>query len=173
MLYLRYATERPDPLNRPPAVLSMRLVSEIMQEKPETLKWLDRKYFTQHQQQRKNPEPETKVTVRNVTEDEMLFLTDQDTLYSQATMSLERRCVMFHRQFPWRRIKPGVLRKIYSQFGITRKKVEVSCVPNRMEARMHEFANTTVELDNKIDEILKAGHHLVYIDEAVFKQRDF
>ena len=42
-----------------------------------------------------------------------------------------------------------------------------------MEARMHEFANTTVELDIKIDEILKAGHHLVYIDEAVFKQRDF
>ena len=58
-------------------------------------------------------------------------------------------------------------------FGITRKKVEVSCVPAKMETRVQEFEQTTLELDNKINEIMSAGHHLIYIDEAVFKERDF
>ena len=58
-------------------------------------------------------------------------------------------------------------------FGITRKKVEVSCVPARMEARVQEFEQTTLKLDNDINEIKNAGHHLIYLDEAVFKERDF
>ena len=80
---------------------------------------------------------------------------------------------MFHRQFPDRRIKPGVLRKVYRMFGITKKKVEVSCVPRKFETRVQEFEQTTLTLDNKINEILKSGDHLVYVDEAVFKERDF
>ena len=65
-------------------------------------------------------------------------------------MSLEKRCIIFHRQFPLRRIKPGVMRKVYKMFGITKKKVEVSCVPAKMETRVHEFEQKTVNLDNRI-----------------------
>ena len=109
----------------------------------------------------------------NVTTDEMLFLVDQTTMINQATMSLEWRCKMFHRQFPDRRIKPGVLRKIYRWFGITKKKVEVSCIPAKFETRVQEFEQTTLRLDNKINEIRQSGGHLVYVDEAIFKARDF
>ena len=88
---------------------------------------------------------------------------------NQATMSLDWRCTLFHRQFPDRRIKRGVMRKIYRWFGITKKKVEVSCVPRKFETRVQEFEQTTLRLDNKINKILESGDHLVYVDEAVFK----
>ena len=39
--------------------------------------------------------------------------------------------------------------------------------------RTGEFQQDTVSLDNTIERILKSGDHLVYVDEAVFKQRDF
>ena len=72
-----------------------------------------------------------------------------------------------------RRIGLKVLRKIYQWFGVTKKKVEVTAVPNRFVERTGEFQQDTVSLDNTTDRILKSGDHLVYVDEAVFKQRDF
>ena len=72
-----------------------------------------------------------------------------------------------------RRIGHKVLRKIYQWFGVTKKKVEVTAVPNRFVERTGEFHQDTVSLDNLVDRILKSGDHLVYVDEAVFKQRDF
>ena len=72
-----------------------------------------------------------------------------------------------------RRIGKGVLRKIYRWFGVTKKKVEVTAVPNRFVERTGEFQQDTVSLDNTTDRIIKSGCHLVYVDEAVFKQRDF
>ena len=148
----------------------MSLISELLDAPKETLNWLHRKYFTE----RPKPIKEvTNVTVRNLTPDEMLYLVDQTTMINQATMSLEWRCIMFHRQFPMRRIKKGVLRKVYRMFGVTRKKVEVSCVPARMEARVQEFEQTTLNLDNIIYDVLNSDSHLIYLDEAVFKERDF
>ena len=79
---------------------------------------------------------------------------------------------MFHRQFPDRRIKPGIIAKIYRMHGLTKKKVEVSCVAACYIEREPEFRQTTLALDDKINDIKKSGGHLVYIDEAVFKQRD-
>ena len=38
-----------------------------------------------------------------------------------------------------------------------------------MEARMDEFEQKIVDLDAKMDKILKYGAHLVYLDECVFK----
>ena len=58
-------------------------------------------------------------------------------------------------------------------FRITRKKVEVSCVPAKMETRVQEFEQSTLNLDNTMNEILNSESHLIYLDEAVFKERDF
>ena len=72
-----------------------------------------------------------------------------------------------------RRIGLKVLRKIYQWFGVTKKKVEVTAIPNRFVERTGEFQQDTVSVDNTTDRILKSGGHLVYVDEAIFKQRDF
>ena len=54
---------------------------------------------------------------------------------------------MFHRKFPDRRIKVGVMLKVMRQAGIRIRKVEVSNVPAKKEQRVEEFENKTIELD--------------------------
>lgn len=61
-----------------------------------------------------------------------------------AILSIDKRCVMFHRQFPDRRIKKGVMLKVMKFAGLKRKKVEVSSVPARKEERIGEFNHDTV-----------------------------
>jgi transposase len=57
--------------------------------------------------------------------------------------------------------------------GLKKKKVKVQNVPARLDDRLDEFANSSLILDNKINEILKEEGHLVFLDECLFKSRDF
>ena len=57
--------------------------------------------------------------------------------------------------------------------GLRKKKIKIKNVPARGEARNKEFENSTLSLDNKINEILKKDGHLVFLDECLFKSRDF
>ena len=57
--------------------------------------------------------------------------------------------------------------------GLRKKKIKIKNVPARGEARNNEFENSTLSLDNKINEILKEDGHLVFLDECLFKSRDF
>ena len=102
----------------------------------ETLKWMERTYFNPKAKTNDLDESDlpllnaeatgsSKVTVKNITPDEILFLIHNTTLYNQAILSLPKRATMFHRRFPNRRIKPRVISKIYRYFGITKKKVKV------------------------------------------------
>ena len=102
----------------------------------EVLKWMERKYF---RPKKIEPTETTKVTVKNITPDEILFLIHNTTLYNQAILSLQKRSTMFHRQFPNRRIKPRVISVIYKYFGIKKKKVKVQNIPARLEERTPEF----------------------------------
>ena len=122
MLYLRFSTYEPNQAAKPKPLLPMTLVSDLLKVPLEVLKLMKRKYFSP-----KVPEATdiTKVTVKNITPDEILFLIHNTTLYNQAILSLQKRCIMFHRQFPNRRIKPRVISKIYKYFGIKKKKVKV------------------------------------------------
>ena len=43
--------------------------------------------------------------MRNITDEEVDYITSQDTQYNQAILSIDKRCVMFHRRYPDRRIK--------------------------------------------------------------------
>ena len=80
---------------------------------------------------------------------------------------------MFHRRFTHRRIKKQVMTKVMKRAGLRKKKVTVRNVPHNAIQRQTEFAQTTLNLDQKIFDILKADGHLVFIDECVFKSRDF
>lgn len=68
--------------------------------------------------------------------------------------SVDNRCIIFHRQFPDRRIKRGVMLKVMKLAGLKVKKVEICNVPARKEARAGEFNSSTVKLDNKLHEVL-------------------
>jgi hypothetical protein len=57
--------------------------------------------------------------------------------------------------------------------GLRKKKVKIKNVPARGEQRNDEFESSTISLDNKINEILKKDGHLVFLDECLFKSRDF
>ena len=57
--------------------------------------------------------------------------------------------------------------------GLRKKKIKIKNVPARGEARNDEFENKTLSLDKKINEILKEDGHLVFLDECLFKSRDF
>ena len=56
---------------------------------------------------------------------------------------------------------------------IRKKKVHVCSAPARRDERIDEFKNATIALDDKLDEIIRQGGHVVYTDETVFKSRDF
>ena len=80
---------------------------------------------------------------------------------------------MFHRQYPERRIKPGTMLKVMKQAGLRLKKIEVSNIPAKKEQRVQEFEDKTVDLDKKLHDIIASGGHLVFLDECIFKSRDF
>ena len=62
-------------------------------------------------------------------------------------LNISQRCVMFHRNFPSRRIKPGVMLKVMKRAGLRLKKIEVSNIPAKKEQRVEEFETKTVNLD--------------------------
>ena len=80
---------------------------------------------------------------------------------------------MFHRKFPDRRIKRGVMTKVMKIAGMSKRKVEICNIPAKKEQRVEEFADKTIALDNRLNTILLSGGHLVFLDECVFKSRDF
>ena len=57
--------------------------------------------------------------------------------------------------------------------GIKKKKVRIQNVPARGMERLDEFDDNVLALDKKIYEILKEDNHLLFLDECVFKARDF
>ena len=59
------------------------------------------------------------------------------------------------------------------QAGLRLKRVEVSNVPAKKEIREEEFDIKKLALDKKLHDIIEQGSHLCFLDEAVFKQRDF
>ena len=63
--------------------------------------------------------------------------------------------------------------KVMKMAGIKMKKIEVSNVAARKEAREQEFQNSVLSLDNKLHDILSNKGHLVFLDECIFKSRDF
>ena len=89
----------------------------------------------------------TDVTLANITDDEVTFITSQDNQRLWAVLNINHRCILFHRQFTSRRIKRGVMLKVMKQAGLRLKKIEVSNIPAKKEQRVQEFEAKTIALD--------------------------
>ena len=61
---------------------------------------------------------------------------------------------MFHRTFTDRRITSGVMLKVMKQAGLKKKKIRVVNIPARKEDRIDEFNDRTLEVDNRIYDII-------------------
>ena len=57
--------------------------------------------------------------------------------------------------------------------GLKKKTVKIQNVPARGHERQKEFDDKILALDNQIYKALKEGFKLVYLDECVFKARNF
>ena len=57
--------------------------------------------------------------------------------------------------------------------GLKKKTVKIQNVPARGHERQKEFDDKILALDNQIYKALKEGIKLVYLDECVFKARNF
>ena len=57
------------------------------------------------------------------------FLTAESTLKSWVSRSIEERCLLFHRQFPDKFIKPWRLRFVYRQNLIKQKSINIAKMP--------------------------------------------
>ena len=77
---------------------------------------------------RQNP-----VLIDNITDEEITFITCQENQRLWAVLSISQRCVIFHRKFPSRRIKPGIMLKVMKRSGLRQKKIEVSNIPAKKE----------------------------------------
>ena len=168
---------------RPLAILPMSLIAELLKVPIGTLSWMHREYFRKKSsitnQNTSTPTLNARasgsiqVTLKNITEEEFDYITCQENQRCWATLSIEKRCIVFHRQHLDRRIKKGVMLKVMKLAGLKRKKVEVCSVPARKEERQKEFNHSTVTLDIKLHDILQRSGHLIFLDECVFKSRDF
>ena len=69
----------------------------------------------------------------NVKDAEIDFITSPENQKLWAVLSIESRCIMFHRKFPSRRIKKGVMLKIMKKAGLKRKKIQINNIPARKE----------------------------------------
>ena len=66
-----------------------------------------------------------------------------------------------------------MLLRIYKTAGVKLKKIQVQSVPAKEEKRTEEFRQKVIDLDQKLHDAANEKAHIVYIDETVFKGRDF
>ena len=63
--------------------------------------------------------------------------------------------------------------KIMKRPGMSKKRVRVQRIAARREERQDEFNDATLVLDDKIYELQQSDAHIVYVDETLFKGKDF
>ena len=105
--------------------------------------------------------------------EEFRYLTDPETLRTQAHLSLLGKSVWFHRHFPERWLGRTTLSKILRKAGLNKKRITVRNLPQRYTMRLEEFDDATLRLDDMIQKIKEEKGHLVFADESVFAARGF
>ena len=111
--------------------------------------------------------PEKMVT--KLGKEHISFLTNPSTLEQWAGKTLKRRTILFHRQFPYKRIAVTSLRRLYLKNGIKRKKVrQEKHMPAHARA---DFQRKCRNLLNEIDGAKHEGRKFIYLDEINFTKR--
>ena len=74
------------------------------------------------------------------------YICSESTLKAWVTRSIKERCVLFHRQYPEKFIKPWRLRMIYKVNLIKRKTIKITKMPQRFnENRYNDLKNIMKE----------------------------
>ena len=113
------------------------------------------KRITRSQAKNISPYPASRVTTSNITDEEVEFLTNRNTIREWAPYSLIVRCGLFHRRFPDRRISARTLRKVMLEMGFKKKIIKVVNAPQRKSDRLEEFENKILELNETVSRILE------------------
>ena len=183
VLFLRYGTEEPALDAKP--IVSVSLVAELLRMPLEKVKWMVRQHFNKKKElvQRESIQPpklnpsklhrSERVTLATVTQRELNFILDPESMHTQAHLSLAERARLFHRQFPNRVIKPRHYSRILKFNGFKFKKVKTKNKPQKKDKLYQKYANLTIELRDKVNKIVKDGGHLIFADECVFKARGY
>ena len=182
-LYLRYGSEAPCKVDRPPALLTEKTVARLMKLSVTRVHGLLVRYFrpltvpkrfsVQPPKLNAAPMPGQRVQQYTIRHNELEFLLDPDTHRDWAHFSLAQRCVMFHRRFPDRWLQPWDLSKIMREAGMRKKRVSVTRAPAKFTQRLEKFDREIVALCERVEGIIAKGGHLVFADEAIFAARGF
>ena len=184
VLFLAYGTEEPSVTDPPPRLLPLPVVAELMHVKPRFVSYLHGLYFNQVDQALKRlslqppklnarPSEGAKVTLQNIRDEEIEFLTSSETLRAWAPYSLQWRCTLFHRRYPDRWLAPWTLSQLYRNAGIKKKSILTRRAPQRKTQRLEEFEDKVLQLHRQVQEIQAAEGHLVFIDESTFTARAY
>ena len=84
-------------------------------------------------------------------------------------MSLQARCMLYHRQFPERKISVTLLRKVYRLHGI-RKKVIRWTKPIR-PSKAKKYGKVLEELRQEVEAAEAEGYEVCYTDECMFSRK--
>ena len=115
-----------------------------------------------------------RVTEANITDEELRFIIGPKQLQKQAPYSLAHRCKLFHRQFPSRRIKVPLMRKLLRQAGIKKKAIITRrCCANTSSKRREKDRTDLLALADRMEEYYRQERHILYIDECVFTARGY
>lgn len=110
-----------------------------------------------------------KSKLRVYDEEHIAFLTDQKTMELWAGKTGKERCVLFHRQFPNKRLALTTLRRIYAKHMIKRKKVrQQKHLPGNYRAN---YAARCKKVLEQVDRVKEEGLPIVYADEICFTKR--
>lgn len=156
-LYLRYGTR--SPTRDTPPLLPLKQIAEALDVEEATLTGKIRRYFealprsankdggihdpfvrrSRRRQRLKELATKTRVTERNIRDEELEFIIGQESLRKLSPYSLPERVQLFSQRFPDREIKPWTLRAIMLKAGIRKKTVITRNAPARAEERVQEF----------------------------------
>jgi len=107
--------------------------------------------------------------VRRLDQEHVNFLTDFRTLELWAGLTMKQRTVLFHRQFPDKRIAVTSLRRLYLRHKIRRKKVRLEKTMTQRVRR--NFAQNCQRLLAELEQAKCDGRLLVFADEILFTKR--
>ena len=99
----------------------------------------------------------------------MSYIQDKKILLKQAALSIPERAMLFNKRFRIKSMTTRILRRLYREYGITRKKVKRTKLLNDSQ-----LPKQKVEMLTRIQEVSnlrKQGYDIVYVDEVMFTKK--
>ena len=94
------------------------------------------------------------------------FLTSESTLLAWVTKSIKDRCVLFHRSYPDKFIKPWKLRAVYRANLIKKKAILTTKMP--LKAADGRYEPLKEEMRRRMKSAIKRKLKIIYLDETMF-----